>query len=144
MVEYPFIQTNKPSTKFFALEDGHATAGSNVDKLHYNVREPACTVDMLLTLKDNSLLSASKFYQAGCIVVCDVKKVNLYNGKTARITVSEEAVLKGWRRLKSNLWHIPHLNSEITNDNNQTLLINENLQPQDPDIFYLRPHIFSN
>ena len=132
MVDDPFIQTNRPSTKIFALADGHATAGSNVAKLHHNVREPARTVDMVPVLKKKSLLSGGKFAQVGYVSVCDDKKVSLYDIKTANITVSEEAVLTGWRCPTSNLWHIPLVNCVITNDNTQTLLLNENLQPQDP------------
>ena len=107
MVEDPFIQTNKPSTKIFALADGHATAGSNVEKLHHNVREPARTVDMVPAFKENSLLSGGNFSQAGYVTVCDDKKMSLYEIKTAKITVSEEAVLTRWRCPTSNMWRIP-------------------------------------
>ena len=65
MVDYPFIQTNKPYTKIFVLADGHATAGSNVEKIHHNIREPARTIDRVPALKYNSLLSGGKFSQAG-------------------------------------------------------------------------------
>ena len=60
------------------------------------------------------------------------QKVSIYDGKTAKRTVADEAVLTGWRCHTSNLWHIPLVNCVITNDNTQTLLLNENLQPQDP------------
>ena len=132
MVDNPFIQTNRPSTKIFALVDGHATAGSNVAKIHHNVREPACTVDMVPSLKDNSLLSGGKFAYAGYVSVCNDKKMSLYDGKPAKITVSEKAVLTGWRCPKSNLWRIPLVNCVMNNENIETLLLNENFQPQDP------------
>ena len=77
MVDDQLIQTNKPSTKIFALADGHATAGSNITKLHHNVLEPARIVDMVPALKDNSLLSGGKFDQAGYVAVCDDEKVSL-------------------------------------------------------------------
>ena len=51
MVNDPFIQTNRPSTKILALADGHASSGSNVVKLHHNVREPTRTLDMVPALK---------------------------------------------------------------------------------------------
>ena len=66
-------------------------------KLYHSVSEPARTVDMVPALKDNSLLSGGKFDQAGYVAVCGDKKVSLYDGKTAKITLSEEAVLTGWR-----------------------------------------------
>ena len=96
-VDDPYIQTNRPSTKIFALADGHATASSILAKLHHSICEPACTVDMVPALKYNSLLSGGKFAQAGYVAVCDDTKVRLYDGKTSQITVSEEAVLTGWR-----------------------------------------------
>ena len=58
--------------------------------------------------------------------------VSLYDRKTANITVSKEAVLIGWRCPTSNLWRILLVNCVITVDNTQTLMLNENLQMQDP------------
>ena len=74
MVDDPFIQTNKPFTKIFALVDGHATAGFNIAKIHHNVREPERTVDINPELKDSSLFSGGKFSQEGYVVVCNDKK----------------------------------------------------------------------
>ena len=53
MVDDPFIQTNKPSTKIFVLADSHATTSSNIAKLHHNVRETASNVDMVTALEDS-------------------------------------------------------------------------------------------
>ena len=58
--------------------------------------------------------------------------MSLYDSKTAKISVSKEAVLTGWRCPTSNMWCIPLVKCAITNDNTQTLLINEKFQPQDP------------
>ena len=58
--------------------------------------------------------------------------MSLYDGKTAKITVSEEAVLTRWRCPTSNMWRIPLVKCFITNDNTQTLLLNKNFQPQYP------------
>ena len=51
---------------------------------------------MVPALADQSLLSGAKFDEAGYISVWDGYEVNLYDSHTARIIVSEEAVLKGW------------------------------------------------
>ena len=75
----PFIQTNTPSTKVFALADNYPIPGSNVVKLHHDVRKPSRTVDMVPYLTNNSLLSGGKFAQAGYVSVCDDKEVNLYD-----------------------------------------------------------------
>ena len=39
--------------------------------------------------------------------VCDGEKVNIYDGRTAIITVSEAVVLKGWRCPCTKLLRIP-------------------------------------
>ena len=126
----PFIQTNTPSTKVFELADNYPITGSNVAKLHPDVHKPACIVDMVPSLTKISLLSGGNFSQAGYISVCNYKEVNLYDMRTVKINVSEEAVLKGWRRPRENLWRIPLVKCEITNENTQTLLLNKNSQPQ--------------
>ena len=93
----PFIQIDYPSKKIFALADGHPTAGSNVAKLHHNVREPSRMFNVVPALEDNSLLSGAKFSDAGYISICDGSEVNFYDGCTVKISVSEEVVLRGWR-----------------------------------------------
>ena len=110
----PFIPTNQRSTKVFALADGHATPATTVAKLHHAVCEPARTVDIVPALKGNSLLSGRKFAKAGYISICDGKEVNIYDGRTAKITVSEEAVLKGWRCPHQNLWRVPLQSNHTT------------------------------
>ena len=87
---------------------------------------------MVPAIKDNSLLSGGKFAQAGYVAVWDDEKVTPLRQKNFKITVSKEAVLTGWRCPTSNMWCIPLVKCAITNDNTQTLLINEKFQPQDP------------
>ena len=106
----------------FALADGRATPATTVAKLHHDVRKPARTVDIVLALKGNSLLSGKKIADAGYISICDGEEVNIYDGRTAKITVSEEAVLKGWHCPHYNLWRVP-LQSNVTNFNLHTLLL---------------------
>ena len=118
----PFLLTNKKSTKVFALADDHPTPASMVAKLYHEVREPARTVDIVPALGRNSLLSGGKFAEAGYVSICDDKEVNIYDGRTAKIVVSEEAVLKGWRCPHANLWRIP-LQDEVTSLNEHTLLL---------------------
>ena len=45
--------------------------------------------------------------------VCDVDKVNIYDGLTYTITVSEEAVLKGSRCPRNKFWRIT-LKAQVT------------------------------
>ena len=86
----PFIQTNQPSTKVFALADGYRTPTTNMAKLHHPVREPSRTVDMVPSLANQSLLSGIKFVKAGYISICNGNEVNIYHGNTAHNCVSKE------------------------------------------------------
>ena len=54
--------------------------------------------------------------------MCDGYKVNIYDGRTSKITVSEEAVLKGWRFPRTKLWRIP-LRAQVTDLNIHTLIL---------------------
>ena len=99
-----FIPTDQPSTKMFTVATGHKTQGSRVAKLHHPVREPARTVGIVPGLADQSLLSREKFSKAGYVSICNDEEGNIYDGRTVKITVSEEAVLKGWRYPRTQMW----------------------------------------
>ena len=88
MLGYPFIQTEKRSTKIFALVDGHPTPATNIAKIEHRFREPERTVNMVPALANQSLLSGVKFVEVGCVSLCDGYEVNIYDGRTATITVS--------------------------------------------------------
>ena len=93
----PFIQTDIPSTKVFHLPTGGTAHASNKAKLHYNLREPARSVDIVPSLTDYTLISASKFADANYFAIYNKNEVNIYDGNTAQIYVTEEAVLQGYR-----------------------------------------------
>jgi hypothetical protein len=78
-----------------------------------------------------SLLSTSKVVNADYIVIYDKEKVNFYNTKTTKITVSEEAVLKRWQFPAAGLWWFPLIENPM-NLNTNTLLLDQptNLQSQ--------------
>ena len=69
MIGDPFIPTGQKLTKIFALADGHPTPATTIAKLEHNVREPVRTVDMVPALANQSLLSGSKFAEAGYISI---------------------------------------------------------------------------
>ena len=73
-------------------------------------------------LFDFDFFRNGKFAEAGYISVCDGDEVNIYDGRTAKITISEEAALKGWFCPHQRLWRIP-LQQHITNYNTQTLIL---------------------
>ena len=118
-----FIQTNQPSAKVFAVTDGCLHAGTNVAKLYHSVLELAHTVGMVPALADQSLLSVRKFADTGYISICDDKEVNIYDGCTARILVSEITVFKGWKCPCTKLWRV-QFQPCVTNLNTHTLLLN--------------------
>jgi hypothetical protein len=52
----------------------------------------------------------------------DKEEVNFYDPKTTKITVSEEAVLKGWLCLAAGLWQLPLVKNPVSL-NTDTLLL---------------------
>ena len=88
----------------FTVATGNTTPGARVAKLHHPVREPVRKVDIVPGLADQSLLSGEKFSKAGYVSICDDAEVNIYDGHTVKITVSEESVLKGWRCPRTRMW----------------------------------------
>ena len=123
MVGDPLIQTNHMSTNIFALADGHPTPATNITMLEHKVRELAHTLNMVPALANKSLLSGGKFVEEGYVSVCDGEEVNIYDGHTAKITVSEKDFLTGWKCPRTRLWRIP-LQYQVTNINLHTLIIN--------------------
>ena len=92
------IHTNKHmSTKIFSLADGHPTPATNIAMLEHRVRDMARIVNMVTELANQSLLSGGNLSDTGYVSVCDGEEVNIYDGHTTKITVSEKASLKGWR-----------------------------------------------
>ena len=78
---------------------------------------------MVPALANQSLLSGVIFSEAGYVSVCDGYKFNIYNGRTATITVSEDAVLKGRRCPRTKLWRIP-LRDQVMDLKMYTILLN--------------------
>ena len=76
-------------------------------KLEHRVQELARTFNIVPALANQSLLSGGKFAEAGYVSVCNGDEVKIYDGWTETITVSEDAVLKGWRCPRTELWQIP-------------------------------------
>ncbi len=103
----PFLQTTVPSGKIFHMPDGNMVPASNQARLPMpNIREPACTVDMVPGLKHNSLLRSSKFADVGYSTVLTPTAVHIYDGDVYQ-SIPKDAVLRGWRNKPSGLWRIP-------------------------------------
>ena len=91
----PFVQTNTPSHKVFHLPTGGTARATSKAKLLHNLWDPASDVDMVPMLAEHTLLSTSKFADAGYTSIYDKDEVNVYDARSTRITVSKNAVLKG-------------------------------------------------
>ena len=113
----PYTKTGIPSSKVFHLPDGSSTKVESTATLQLPVRAPANQVDIVPNLQ-HTLLSGVKMADAGYTAVYDKDEVNFYNN-TAKITVNEEAVLKGWRCPRTGLWRVP-LQENVSNDKTLT------------------------
>ena len=79
---------------------------------------------MVPTLVNQSFLSGETISEAGYVSVCDGDEVNIYDGHSGIISVSEESVLKGWWFSHTKLWRI-HFRSQVTDLNMNTLYLND-------------------
>ena len=77
---------------------------------------------MVLLLHGALLLSTSKLADADYISIYEGEEVNVYDGRTAKITVSKAAVLQEWHCPSNGLWRVP-LTSQVKNKNTDTLLL---------------------
>ena len=73
----------------------------------HDLREPACTFDMVPDVTLDCLASTSKMCDAGYFTVFDGKEVRIYDAETTKVLTSKPPVLKGWRDVVSTLWRIP-------------------------------------
>ncbi len=83
----------------------------------------------------NSLLSTSKVVDADYIAIYDKEEVNFYDAKTTKITVSEEAVLKGWQCPVAGLWWLLLVENPV-NLNTNTLLLDHPTELQSQNRLY--------
>jgi hypothetical protein len=122
----PSIPTGILSKLVFHLPNGTTAAASTVNKLLHNIREPARSANIVPTLANNSLISTSKFVDAGYTVIYNNKEVNYYKKATTKIIVSEDEVLRGWRCPRDKLWCVP-LVPNVQNLNTDTILLDHPL-----------------
>jgi hypothetical protein len=109
------------STATFGGAFGEQATATAIKKLHHKLLKPAWSVHIVPQVK-NSLLSTSKVIDADYFVIYDKQEVNFYEAKTTKITILEEAVLKGWRCPITGLWQLPLVENPV-NLNTDTLLL---------------------
>ena len=89
------------------MPTGETTAASTQAKLYHNVHDPGKTVDMVLDLEHNSLISGGKFADANYITFLTPTEVLIYDGNDIHISVSKESILRGYRDTTTGLWRVP-------------------------------------
>jgi hypothetical protein len=62
-----------------------------IHKLHHNLSEPACSVNIIPSLVGNSLLSTVKMVETGYTAIYDDKEVNFYDTVTTKIRASADS-----------------------------------------------------
>jgi hypothetical protein len=109
------------STATFGGAFGEQATATTMNKLPHKLCKPARSLHIVPQVQ-NSLLSASKVVNADYIAIYNKEEVNYYNAKTTKITISEEAVLKGWQCPAAGLWRLPLVEKQV-NLNTNTLLL---------------------
>ena len=88
------------------------------------MRESAKSADVVPILVRNSLLSASKFADAKYVTVLTPEEVLIYDDLgELQLTISQEAILKGWRCKTTGLWRVP-LKPVPLDEKTDTILLN--------------------
>ena len=116
----PFGPSRSKTTNFFRLPTGGTTTSTHQAKLLLPVRAPANVVDVIPDL-DQTLISGSKFADAGYTAVYDQQEVNFYDSNKIKITA--KSVLQGYRCPRTGMWRVP-LQYHIQNDNTDTIILN--------------------
>ena len=119
---HPFRLLNRPLDKVFHLPTGGTARASVKGKLMHELREPATEVDIVPRLT-NTLLITGKLVEGGYFSVYDENKVNIYDGRKAKIIITEEAVLKGYICPREKLWRIP-LVKDVKNEKTDNIILN--------------------
>ena len=115
----PFATSKTKSTKTFRLPTGGTTTSTHQAELLLPVRAPANVVDVVPTL-EQTLISGSKFADAGYTAVYDEHEVNFYEAN--KVKIDAKSVLRGYRCSRTGLWRVS-LPDHILNENTDTLLL---------------------
>ena len=103
-----YIPSDIPSDNIFEITEGKNLYGSKKALLHHEVREPARTADVVPGLARNSLLSVIKFADAKYVTVLTSDEVLIFDDLgDLKLTITQEAILKGWRCKTTGLWRVP-------------------------------------
>jgi hypothetical protein len=100
----PSHRTSEPSDKRFILPSGEVIQATEKVEYPLNVRAPANELHITPGVRQHSLLSSGNYTDANNITVFDKDTVNVYNTSNTIITVTKDAILRGWRDTNNKLW----------------------------------------
>eukprot|EP00804_Cyclotella_cryptica_P016611 CCRYP_001942-RA/>CCRYP_001942-RA protein AED:0.43 eAED:0.52 QI:0/0/0/1/0/0/2/0/253 len=131
----PVHTTMVPPTKVFLLPTGGRAHATHLSQLLLDVSAPANQVDIVPNLTQ-TLLSGSKFADAGYTAVYDKDEVNFYDSD--KIHINTTSILQGYRRPRIGLWQV--LLWQITrNVNDNTLILDSPCGTKSLNMKYVVP-----
>ena len=115
--------TGEPSDKRFILPSGEVIQATEKAEYPINARAPANKLHITPGISQHSLLSTEKYADDNYITVFDKDTVNVYDANDTIITITRDAILRGWWDTDNKLWHIP-LVDMVQNQNTNTIIVN--------------------
>ena len=82
-------------TKRFHTPFGQMAKATETMHLHHQVQELARTVEIILGLQQNALLSINKFAEAKCIKVFTPDEVKMFGDQKANILGTQQPIIQG-------------------------------------------------
>jgi hypothetical protein len=119
----PSHRTGKPSDKRFILPSGEVIQATEIAEYPFNVQKPAKELHITPGVSQHSLLSTGKYVDDNYITVSNKDTVNVYDANDTIITVTKDAILRGWLDTDNKLWQIP-LVDVVQNKNTDTIIVN--------------------
>ena len=103
MRDSSFRPTWRDSDRIFRDASGGLSPATELRELPMDLRPPANLSHMVPGLGGN-LFSTSKFVDAGYAWIFDQDEVSVYAMTNTKITISQAAIMKGWRVPEEGMW----------------------------------------
>ena len=100
---------------------------------NYKMQKVALEMNIVPGIQ-STLVSVFKISEEDCITVLDKDEAGINNGKTSKITVSDDAILKGCRCEGTGIWRVP-LQKVVKNESSDTIII-DHPDPKEAIVHY--------
>ena len=117
----PFITVGERAHKTFHIPTGEVAEATEKMLIYHKVQEPASMIDTVPKIVEDSLLLTGKFSDTEYVSIFNKDEVDIYVRNDTLITVTNKAILKGWRDPASVLCRVP-LVPKAKNLNTETVL----------------------